>query len=411
MSVARRKQEYVSHDIWRFVESIRKTASEVEPPLSNIGEDGLEYIRDVIANLSDHRENWNPLLRPQHLQALQGHIMNADQNLKNFQNNRNDAYINEAVSQLVEVARITLSWPPLKDSYFRGVMSTSEEFQLQAQKKLEELLVEAGDFKHEIEILKGQVEENRLDYGNHLNDAQSQVQRLSSTIDSEIQRIDAAVGDMSSRFSNEIADRQEKFSESQKINDEKFEELYLEESKKGNASLDELTALKKKAEELVGAVGWTATATDYGKYAQQERVAANWLRGLALVFFSGSFIWLLLGHVVQPDPSGGFWQQAVIRIVGAVALLGGGLYSARESAQHQRQSRLAKSKQLDLKALDPFIITLPESEQMAIKTEAARRLFVEKDADNPGETSTGHPIEEVAKALTSLVQNATKEKN
>jgi hypothetical protein len=130
---------------------------------------------------------------------------------------------------------------------------------------------------------------------------------------------------------------------------------------------------------------------------------------LALLFFSGSFLWLLLGHLLQSEENGSFWQQSVIRIIGAIALLGGGLYSARESAQHRRQARIAKSKQLDLKALDPFIVTLPESEQVAIKVSAARRLFVEQDGIGSDDSSSGHPVEEIAKALSTALQNASKE--
>ncbi|MFE5505046.1 hypothetical protein ACFQ73_20970 [Amycolatopsis japonica] len=409
MSITRRKQAYQDHAIWQMVDAIKVLISDAPPPQGEAGQDDLEYIQDVLSNLSEHRDNWNPLLRPQHLSALNGHLTNTQAYLQNWRGNSNDGHLSEAVNQLVEIARITLTWPPVKDTYFKGVTNKSEAFQLETERRVEKFKDEIRELTHEIESIRQDIQESRTSLSSNQDQSNDQLQRLSDSVDSEIQRIDAAVGDMSSRFSSEVSERQASFSATLNESKNQFANFLADQKQEGKGAIDNLEALKKEAENLVDAVGLTATATDYGKYAESETKTANWLRLLALLFFSGSFLWLLLGHLIQPETAGNFWQMAGIRILGAIALLGGGIYSARESAQHRRQARIAKAKQLDLKALDPFIVTLPESEQFAIKASAARRLFVEQDGIGSDDTSSGHPIEEIAKALNATLQNASKE--
>lgn len=333
MSIARRKQAYQDHAVWQMVDAMRDIISQSRPPQTDSGQDDLEYIQDVLNNLFEHRENWNPLLRPQHLTALNGHLTNAQAYLQNWKGNNNDGHLNEAVAQLVEVARITLTWPPVKDTYFKGVTSTSENFQAEAERRIEKLKGELEEMHRELQSMHEKVQEGQTNLSNNHERSTEQVQRLSASVDSEIQRIDAAVGDMSSRFSVEVTERQAAFSESLDENKKNFSSFLAEQQGQGKNVIDDLEMLKKKAEDLVEAVGLTSTATDYGKYAQTETTSANRLRALALLFFSGSFLWLLLGHLVQSEGSGSFWQQAAVRMVGAIALLGGGVVlSERVSA-------------------------------------------------------------------------------
>ncbi|MDD2859106.1 MAG: hypothetical protein PHU75_10585 [Candidatus Nanopelagicales bacterium] len=144
-------------------------------------------------------------------------------------------------------------------------------------------------------------------------------------------------------------------------------------------ALVQIRELKAQADELVGAVGLAATSTEYSKYAEQERKAANlwrWVAAGAFAMAFAVFVAMLLaglgGHITGDTP----WQVVVFKITGSAGLLALGYYAGKESKSHREAERTAKSIQLDLAALEPFIANMPEDEKRVIRLGAAQRLFV-----------------------------------
>lgn len=54
-------------------------------------------------------------------------------------------------------------------------------------------------------------------------------------------------------------------------------------------------------------------------------------------------------------------------------------YLARESAKHREKQYAHQQTSLDLKAIAPYIASLPQEEQHKIKIEIAGRIFAAKD--------------------------------
>lgn len=93
-----------------------------------------------------------------------------------------------------------------------------------------------------------------------------------------------------------------------------------------------------------------------------------------------ALIVLVVGYSFWETTNSDFnWQNSIFRIVLAFMLSAPAAYLARESAKHREQQYAHQQTSLDLKAIEPYIASLPEDEQHKIKIEIAGRLFGAKD--------------------------------
>ena len=113
---------------------------------------------------------------------------------------------------------------------------------------------------------------------------------------------------------------------------------------------------------------------------------------------------LFVTHASSTTP----WQTIALRFGGSVALLALGYYAAHESTQHRNQAQVAKAKQLDLAALDPFIANLEVEEQRRIKAAAARRLFAEPDSGNALTADGVAALADALRDVLTAVEKTTK---
>ena len=80
-------------------------------------------------------------------------------------------------------------------------------------------------------------------------------------------------------------------------------------------------------------------------------------------------------------------------------------YLARESTKHRQQQYTHLQTSLDLKAINPYIASLPDEEQHKIKSEIAQRIFAPKDFQSISNESYPINSQEVIMALISKFGN------
>jgi len=69
------------------------------------------------------------------------------------------------------------------------------------------------------------------------------------------------------------------------------------------------------------------------------------------------------------------WPQILLKAYAALALSIPAAYLAKESAKHRNQEHFNRRISLDLRAMDPYISSLPNEEQNKIKSEMASKIF------------------------------------
>jgi hypothetical protein len=189
------------------------------------------------------------------------------------------------------------------------------------------------------------------------------------------QRIKKLLSESESSARN-LSSRIEKIERDAKVEIDKISSLYKE-------SLIEIDSKKQQIDEVLGHASGRAIAGDFETSSAEEKQMANWLRYASLGCMA--VIVAVVGYSFWETTTTDFqWQNSVFRIVLAIMLSVPAAYLARESAKHREQQYSHLQTSLDLKAITPYIASLPTDEQHKIKVEVASRLFAAKDYSKVG---------------------------
>lgn len=170
-----------------------------------------------------------------------------------------------------------------------------------------------------------------------------------------------------------------------------------------------LAQKKQEVDDVVGLIAGKSVAGSYEISAKEERSVANWLRGFAIFFMI--LIVSLIGYTLIESTKPVFSiELAILRIAFALILSVPAAYLARESAKHRQQQYTHLQTSLDLKAISPYIASLPPETQNKLKEEMASRIFSQKNFDHI--TKETYPIntQELAIALIEKIGNKEKTK-
>ncbi|MFJ2280054.1 hypothetical protein ACIOUG_02830 [Pseudomonas sp. NPDC087803] len=154
-------------------------------------------------------------------------------------------------------------------------------------------------------------------------------------------------------------------------------------------AVQDIDGKKSEIDEILGHVSGRAIAGDYEKSASDEKLMADWMRWGALACMG--LIVLLLAAAVESTIGNNFeWQRFLSRFSLVFLLSVPAAYLARESAKHRLQQYQHLQNSLDMKAVSPFLASLPEVERHKIKADIASRIFGGRDFSNV--SSDSYPI-------------------
>lgn len=126
--------------------------------------------------------------------------------------------------------------------------------------------------------------------------------------------------------------------------------------------------------ELLGQNASKVLLIDYANTAEKEGKSANDMRSLSLTCMAASGI--IVCFALYQTLSGEIdWKPLLLKAFAAIALSVPAAYLARESSKHRAQEHSNRRISMDLKAMTPYIASLPTEEQNKIKSEVASRIF------------------------------------
>ena len=169
----------------------------------------------------------------------------------------------------------------------------------------------------------------------------------------------------------QISERSKQLESEMKAEIEKVTALY-------SNALKDIEVKESQINDILGHASGRVIAGDFETSAGDEKVMANRLRyaSLACMAIIVAIVTFSFFETTQADFE---WKSSIFRIVLAVMLSIPAAYLARESAKHRAQQYEHQQTSLDLKAITPYIASLPEEEQHKIKIEIANRLFAARD--------------------------------
>lgn len=359
------------------------------------------------------------------LDALNSQIRNANvwNNLKAYSGNGNSGNLQAANEHLTPTISNLAQLLSLAEK------SKSDE-PLRPLEKCLDGFVSAVDANKE--TLKSQI----AGYKAELTKQQQDLQKLSASIDQKKKETDQLISDWQKQFSDAQNKRGEEFSSDQKSRVTEFNQWRKDTDKEITDSFDALlkdtsteieTAKSgfqtKMSEHLTDAEQkhksilelYQLTAADsvgagYTKNADNERDQADFWRWATVAFVALTAIWTGASYFLGPlsgDDSGTVLLGKVIKAFSVTGvLLFGAVYSAKQSNAHRANERRHRRFALEVKAIDPFIASLDEGDQKALKRELSERLFGQQDseADHDGKVIEEHAFSTVVKGLIDVLK-------
>lgn len=155
--------------------------------------------------------------------------------------------------------------------------------------------------------------------------------------------------------------------------------------------------------DLLGQNASKVLLIDYANTAEKEGASADRMRGWSLVCMATSG--LVVGIALYQTLSGELdWRQLLLKAFAALALSIPAAYLARESSRHRAQQHSNRRISLDLRAMTPYLASLPNDEQNKIKSEVASKIFG-MQADGVAASSDNYPVnlQELAKLLIEKI--------
>ncbi|MEJ7138605.1 hypothetical protein, partial [Amphibiibacter pelophylacis] len=226
--------------------------------------------------------------------------------------------------------------------------------------------------------------------------------QLTETLEQQEVRLRSLQEQSHSRLQT-IEDRLSNLDASAKAQIEKVESAY-------QTALLDLQAKQKEIDELLGKVSGRAIAGDYEKSAKDERTMADWLRYGSLACML--LIATILGYTFWETTATTFsWERSAFRVLVAVFLSAPAAYLARESGKHREQQYTHLQTSLDLKALSPYLASLPEDSQHKIKADVASRIFSNRDFSRVSSDSYPINTQELLVKIIDKVDLRRSEKN
>ena len=98
------------------------------------------------------------------------------------------------------------------------------------------------------------------------------------------------------------------------------------------------------------------------------------------------------------------WKASVFRMILAVLLSVPSAYLARESAKHRELHNKHLQTSLELRAINPYLASLPVDEQHRIKAEVAGRIFGSKELDIRGVDSYPLNMQEIIMEIIKKIE-------
>lgn len=390
------EDNYRDHELWSSVTDALEALSKA--PTHDLT-DNLIHLRALLTEISSHADQPHAALATAHLTQVKKTVDTINVALpgppaKIFSpppNNRT------ALSPFDQLAQYVRTWPATGTIRLSGLGSRAEEVEAafkalneRLDERLSEVETQSSEQSETIAVAlnehKAALAEQRRQFTALVEEKTAELQDELTRLREAARDADSIIEQQKTRLDSALSSHQEKFSSAQDERTEKWSDLLAENDAKLQKHLAAMHEQEEKSRKVLSVVGVNATATDYGKYANAQKEAANrWRIGavIALSIAAAAFLFVAGAPLFGVGGDSEWWEVVLQKLsapVGAAAL---GYVLIRESGQHRKEERSARQVQLTLTALEPFIANLPEPQKERIRVETARRIFAEQRDGSP----------------------------
>ena len=420
--MSRWKDEFENHEIHRIVENVLALLDEKRDHLSADEQIELRRLKKVMAAFVEA------------LSKLDGELISID-SLNQIQSNFDSVvncmkrYVNrDSIQYLIEA-----------NNYLSGILPQISQLIIFAKKV--PALRSVREFEENLDNLYTQFDGNRTDLDQDLSKISiaietqnNRLSELSDEIASKKQETDGIISSWQENFLNAQSSRNNEFIQNNKEREEIYDawnKRVYNEIKQDVANLlnksenilenhqnkfdKEISNYLKSANdkhtkilELYELVAGDSVASSYLKNAEDEQKQANVWRRVAIGFIVCTALWAgvsyWFGGTVILDGSI-LWGELLksFHVVG-ILLFGAG-YSAKQSNVHRQNEKRTRWFALEVKAFDPFIASLNEEDQKALKIKLSEKIFGQHEIKSDGKNINHieHACDVIAKKVANML--------
>lgn len=251
--------------------------------------------------------------------------------------------------------------------------------------------------------------------------------QLDKTIETQKARLDTAIAEFQKQFSETEATRRKQIEATEqnfKTQFDQFKEkitndinilidaqktemsnLSTQLNESGKKIISDMESKKDAAAKVLDVSTNVAVSGGYGKYAAQEKVAAEVLRVIALIFMCaliyGAYKTIEVAlHVTSID-----WKLLSIRAITTFTLAIPAFYAVRESNKHRIAEHRYRKMQLELAAIDPYLELLDKEKREQIKVKLSERFFAQPEiSDSTAGVDAGSLLDIIKQVITTLLK-------
>jgi gas vesicle protein len=251
---------------------------------------------------------------------------------------------------------------------------------------------EAERVRRNLGQLRSDLENEKQRLETEIQAVEAQLAPLETRIEGDEARIDTAIQGFQTQFSSAQESHREEFTTLVGTSKDQLrdaiddvardaEEAQQTQSAEAAKTLAHLKEMDDEISKVYSAIADKAVAGAYLREATEQKADADRWRWIALGFgvaAVGVAIYVLV-HASVSDVSIG---TSVLKLASAVAFAGVAGFAGTQAAQHRRRERNARTIQMQLVSLDPYLARLPEDQRNDLKRRLALRIF--NGGDEPG---------------------------
>ena len=320
-------------------------------------------------------------------------------NLTSYKTTSNSNYIEGQMQQYIDslldvVVSLTMAKPHSDDD---GATPLINNYHNTIEKYIKIIKNNERTSKEQIATIKTNIEQGT-------NDLQSKITELADKISSEQMRLDK----LSQYFNEQTRSDMKGFEDMHDAALTNFENAKNQFLSDVNKLIEEyesaLTNTQKKADEILGVVNNNTFSYQYGKVANKARISARLWNTLAVVAMIIASIGVFFFAFNANQDTAIFPQLAKIvatTFIGSLAA-----YAGNQASKQNKFENYARKMELTMVAIDPYLLSLEESQKQLIKERLAYQLFKPSSVDKI--TDNNDPSPDVWNKILSVLEDIRK---
>lgn len=233
----------------------------------------------------------------------------------------------------------------------------------------------------------------------------SQTERAEAYSKAQIDRetkFEATLRELREKAEKEVRDISEKYFSTLNLAFEKYKD-------EASTLIGDMNEKHEQILQIHGLVGTDGVAGGYQKGAKEEHDAANLWRKISMGTLLITAAWILLKYFLGFDLTVAGqtnWAEIITAASLTLVLLGAAGYASKQSKLHRDTEQHLRWFALEVKAIDPFLSSLPEEQRNDLKNQLSQKLFGQNRLTSDNNDGSIDPA--AFKSITDLVLNVIK---